>query len=125
MMAYLSFGEKGIENFDNFSTIEQTEVYSYVMSIFASEDKQFDQWKLTSEYLTKLEKSSDPIPQNVMNFMKEVLWYAAENTWTAVWKGLQFFAWVAVDNPRLAAILWAMNIPIIPDRSSMADIVFF
>lgn len=42
MMVYLSYGKKDLNQFNNFSTIEQTEIYGYILSIFASQGGSFN-----------------------------------------------------------------------------------
>ena len=62
MLIYLSMQGKNIENFSEFSTIEQAKVYTIVTTIFNIPGNNIDNGKNTANYLDALNNATTPIP---------------------------------------------------------------
>jgi hypothetical protein len=123
-LMYMSLRAKDIANFANFSTIEQAQVYGMMMTIFQTEESNYQKWKLTSRYITALNNSTGSIPQWVKEFMIDAWEYAGKKAWEGILEWAKYFLGLASENPKLAASFIALNINFIPARNSIVDYIF-
>ena len=50
--------------------------------------------------------------------------YIAEKSVNGLWKSIEYITGMAIANPKLALGFAAMNIPFVPARDSVADLLF-
>lgn len=120
-LIYMTLGGKDIANFSNLSTVEQAQIYGVVMTLLQTEESKYQQWRLTSRYLTALSNSARPIPVWVSQFFKDAGVYAGEKGLEVLTEWGKYLAGLAHENPRLAALFAALNIPWIPARNAILD----
>ena len=124
MLIYLSMQGKNIENFSEFSTIEQAKVYTIVTTIFNYSGDSIDNGKNTANYLDALNNATSPIPSWVKDFMADSTMYIADKAATGFLESIKYMAGMASAHPKLALGFAAMNIPFVPARDSVADLLF-
>jgi hypothetical protein len=124
MLIYLSMQGKNISNFNELSTIEQAKVYTIVTTIFNIPGNNIDNGKNTAKYLDNLNSSELNIPKWVKEFMLDSTKYIAEKSADGIWESIKYVTGMASESPRLALGFAAMNIPFVPARNSVADLLF-
>jgi hypothetical protein len=117
-LLYISLEWKDISNFEQLSTIEQTQIYGAVFTVFNESDS-FDKWNLTMEYLNKLNKSKLAIPVWVKEFVNTTTQTLGSAAAKWFWESLKYASGMAIENPWLAISLIISNLPIIPKRDSL------
>lgn len=121
-LIYMTLGGRDISNFSQLSTIEQAQIYGIVMTIFQTEESNYKKGQLTSRYLSALMNSTSEIPKWVTEFFKDAGMYVWEKWVNALVEWTKYIIGLAWENPKLAAIFAALNIPWIPARNTVVDL---
>lgn len=122
-LIYLSMQNKDMSKFNEFSTIEQTQVYTIVTTILQGSDSRITDGKNTGKYLNALENSVHPIPKAVKDFSQKIFSYMTKEAAKSLWESTKYISWVALENPMVALSLLSMSIPFIPQRDSVIDLI--